>query len=157
MPRRYDVTRIGFGSQVFENLVIGDPRRPDLTARRVEVQILLGFTGPRVGLITARGVRMSGRVEDGRLRLGQVDRLLPPPSGRPFRLPDQRIDVENAAIDLATPAGAVVAGAERARQSGRRLPRRARFGLARTAARRLPDRDVRSPGSRSASATNGRG
>jgi len=104
---RYDVKRIGFGTQVFENLTIGDPRRPDLVARRVEVQLLLGFTGPRIGLITARGVRMKGRVEGGRLRLGQIDRLLPPPSGRPFRLPDQRIDVENAAIDLITPAGAV--------------------------------------------------
>ncbi len=103
----YQVKRIGFGTQVFENLVIGNPARPDLVARRVEVRILLGFTGPRVGPITARGVRMVGRVEAGRLRLGQVDRLLPPPSGRPFRLPDQHIDVENAAIALATPAGAL--------------------------------------------------
>jgi len=104
---RYDVKRIGFGTQVFENLVIGDPRRPDLVARRVEVQILLGFTGPRVGLITARGVRMAGRVEGGRLKLGQVDRLLPPPSGEPFRLPDQRIDVKDAVLTLRTPAGEV--------------------------------------------------
>lgn len=104
---RYDVKRIGFGTQVFENLVIGDPRRPDFVARRVEVQILLGFTGPRVGLITARGVRMAGRVEGGRLRLGQVDRLLPPPSGEPFRLPDQRIDVKDAVLALRTPAGEV--------------------------------------------------
>jgi translocation and assembly module TamB len=104
---RYDVKRIGLGTQIFENLVIGDPRRPDLTARRVEVQILVGFTGPRIGLITARGVRMAGRIEGGRLRLGQIDRLLPPPSGAPFRLPDQRIDVKDAAIALATPAGDV--------------------------------------------------
>jgi hypothetical protein len=104
---RYDVKRIGFGTQIFENLVIGDPRRPDLTARRVEVQILIGFTGPRVGLITARGVRMAGRIEGGKLKLGQIDRLLPPPSGEPFRLPDQRVDVQDAAIALATPAGEV--------------------------------------------------
>jgi hypothetical protein len=104
---RYDVKRIGLGTQIFENLVIGDPRRPDLTARRVEVQILFGFTGPQVGLITARGVRMVGRIEGGRLSLGQIDRLLPPPSGEPFRLPDQRIDVKDAAIALATPAGDV--------------------------------------------------
>ncbi|HKR25243.1 MAG TPA: hypothetical protein VJS15_08295, partial [Allosphingosinicella sp.] len=104
---RYQVTRIGFGSQIFENLVIGDPRRPDLVARRVEVGIRLGFTGPRVGLITARGVRMRGRVERGRLTLGQIDRLLPAPSGEPFRLPDQRIDVKDASIALDTPAGEV--------------------------------------------------
>ncbi len=101
----YDVKRIGFGAQIFENLVIGDRRRPDLVARRVEVQIRLGLSGPRVGLITARGVRLNGRIEGGRLRLGQVDRLLPPPSGLPFRLPDQRVDVDDAAIALDTPAG----------------------------------------------------
>jgi len=105
---RYDVSRIGFGSQIFENLVIGDPRRPDLTARRVEVEVLIGFTGPRIGLIRAEGVRMWGRVENGRLRLGELDKLLPPPSGRPFRLPNQRIDVSDAAITLETPAGQII-------------------------------------------------
>lgn len=103
----YEVKRIGFGSQIFENLVIGDPRRPDLTARHVEVQVLLGFTGPRIGLITARGVRMAGRIEQGRLRLGDVDKLLGPPSAEPFRLPDQRVDVRDAALHLTTPAGDV--------------------------------------------------
>jgi hypothetical protein len=106
----YEVKRIGFGSQVLENLVIGDPRRPDATVRRVEVQILVGFTGPRVGLITARGVRMRGRLRGGRLSLGQVDRLLPPPSGLPFRLPDQRVDVADAAILIDTPAGFLALG-----------------------------------------------
>lgn len=108
----YEVTRIGFGRQVFENLVIGDPRRPDLTARRVEVSIVFGLTGPRIGLIRARGVRLFGRVENGRLLLGQVDRLMPEPSGAPFRLPDQRIDVADAAISLQTPAGPVALALE---------------------------------------------
>lgn len=106
----YDVKRIGLGTQVFENLVIGDPRRPDLTARIVRIQILFGLTGPRVGLITARGVRMRGRISGGRLSLGQIDRLLPPPSGLPFRLPDQRIDVADSAIVLDSPAGRLALG-----------------------------------------------
>ena len=104
---RYAVKRIGFGTQIFENLVIGDPRRPDLTARRVEVQILFGFTGPRVGLITARGVRMAGRVEMAGSASARSISCWPPPSGEPFQLPDQRIDVKDAAIALATPAGDV--------------------------------------------------
>lgn len=108
----YEVKRIGFGTQVFENLVIGDPASPDAIAREVRVQILLGLTGPRVGLITARGVRMRGRIVDGRLTLGQIDRLLPPPSGLPFRLPEQRIDVRDAAILLDTPAGRLALGLE---------------------------------------------
>jgi translocation and assembly module TamB len=106
----YEVRRIGLGAQVLENLSLGDPRRPDLTARRVEVQILIGLTGPRVGLITARGVRLRGRIENGRLSLGEVDKLLAGPSGRPFRLPDQRLDLRDAALDLITPAGRLAIG-----------------------------------------------
>ena len=100
--RRYEVKRIGFGTQIFENLVIGDPRRPDLVARAGRGRRSCSASpAPSVGLITARGVRMRGRIENGRLTLGQIDRLLPPPSGEPFRLPDQRIDVEDAALALA--------------------------------------------------------
>jgi hypothetical protein len=107
----YDVKRIGLRRQRLENLVIGDPRRPDLTARWVEVELdWAGFAYPRIGLITARGVRLRGRVVNGRVSLGEVDKLLPPPTGAPFRLPDQRIDVADAAIGLETPAGAVGIG-----------------------------------------------
>ena len=108
----YDVKRIGFGAQILENLVIGDPRRPDAVARRVEIQVAIGLTGPRIGRIRVRGVRMVGRLRDGRLSFGQIDRLLPPPSGLPFRLPDQWIDVADAAIAIETPAGAVALGLE---------------------------------------------
>src|SRR4051812_4244976 len=104
----YQVSRIGFGSQIFEHLVIGDPRRPDLVADHVEVQVVFGLTGPGIGQITARGVRMNGRVEHGRLNLGDVDKLMGPPTGEPFRLPDRRVDVRDAALTLATPAGEMV-------------------------------------------------
>jgi hypothetical protein len=101
----YEVKRIGFGRQRLENLVIGDPRRPDLTARWVEVRLGWSWGGPAVTLITARGVRLHGRISGGRVTLGQVDRLLPPPTGAPFRLPDQNIDLADSAIVLDTPAG----------------------------------------------------
>jgi translocation and assembly module TamB len=103
----YKVKRIGFRTQRLENLVIGDPRRPDLTARWVEVDLSWGFRRPRVKLIRARGVRLFGRIAGGKLTLGQVDRLLPPPSGLPFRLPDQAVDVADASIRLDTPAGRI--------------------------------------------------
>ena len=41
---RYEATRIGLGTQIFENLVIGDPARPDATAERVEVGLRIGLT-----------------------------------------------------------------------------------------------------------------
>lgn len=103
----YEVERIGFGSQILENVVIGDPARPDALIRRLEVGVRVGTGGPEVGLITARGVRLYGRIRDGRLSLGQIDRLLPEPSGKPFALPDQRIDVDDAAIVLDSPAGRI--------------------------------------------------
>lgn len=104
----YQVTRIGFGNQVLENVVLGDPARPDATIGRVEVGLRLGFEGFGIGRITVRGARLRGRVlPDGTLSLGEIDKLLPPPSGKPFELPDQDIDVADAAIGLATPAGPV--------------------------------------------------
>jgi translocation and assembly module TamB len=103
----YHVTRIGFRTQRLENLVIGDPKRPDLTARWVEVDLGWGIGWPKVQMIRARGVRLYGRVANGKLSLGQVDRLLPPPSGLPFRLPDQEVDVADALMRLDTPAGRI--------------------------------------------------
>ncbi|HEX8262160.1 MAG TPA: hypothetical protein VF547_04735, partial [Allosphingosinicella sp.] len=103
----YQVKRIGFRTQRIENLVIGDPRAPDLTARWVEIRLAWRLGAPKVKLITARGVRLNARLADGRITLGQVDRLLPPPSGLPFRFPDQEVDVADAAIRFDTPAGRV--------------------------------------------------
>jgi hypothetical protein len=88
----YELKEIGFRRQRIENLVIGDPRRPDLTAEWVEIEVSLGIRGRIVG---------------GRITLGQIDRLLPPARGGPFRLPNQVVDVADAGIGLQTPVGAV--------------------------------------------------
>ncbi|MEA3010404.1 MAG: translocation and assembly module TamB [Sphingomonadales bacterium] len=104
----YEVKRIGFRTERLENLVIGDPANPDLTARWVEVKLSWGLRRPRVTLITARGVRLNARLaKDGRIRFGEVDRLLPPPSGLPFRFPDQDVDLADSTIRFDTPAGRV--------------------------------------------------
>ena len=103
----YDVKRIGFRTQRLENLVIGDPRDPDLTARWVEVALRWRLGAPRVILITARGVRLNARLANGKISLGEIDRLLPPPSGLPFRLPNQAVDLADATIRFDTPAGRV--------------------------------------------------
>lgn len=49
----YDLTNIGLRTQRIENIVLGDPARPDLTARWVEVDI--AFTGltPQVAAVRA--------------------------------------------------------------------------------------------------------
>ncbi|HEY9552064.1 MAG TPA: hypothetical protein VIR62_00470, partial [Allosphingosinicella sp.] len=101
----YDVKRIGFSQQQLENLVIGDPADPDLTARFVEVRIRHTLRGPKVSQVTARGVRLFGGVVKGKLTFGSVDRLLPPPTGKPFALPDLDVNLIDSAIGLTTPLG----------------------------------------------------
>ncbi|HYJ84297.1 MAG TPA: hypothetical protein VEW26_15805, partial [Allosphingosinicella sp.] len=104
----YEVKRIGFRTQRLENLVIGDPRNPDLTARWVEVRLSWGFRRPKVDLVTARGVRLNARLgKNGRISFGEVDRLLPPPTGLPFRFPDQKVDVADTTVRFDTPAGRI--------------------------------------------------
>lgn len=103
----YHVANIGLRTQRIEDVIIGDPANPDLTADWVEVDMDFGLFTPRFDWIRARGVRLRGRLVNGQLKFGEVDKLLPPPSGLPFRLPDQKIDVADAAIRMETPAGLI--------------------------------------------------
>lgn len=103
----YEITRFGVGLQRMENVRIGDPAHPDLTADWIELRIAYGLRYPRVARITARGVRLYGRIVDGKLSLGQIDKLLPPPTEAPFSLPDLNLDIADAAMRLDTPVGQI--------------------------------------------------
>lgn len=100
----YEVDRVGFRTQRLRNLVIGDPQRPDLVADEVTVLIdLLG--GPEVTGVHARGVRLFGRFEDGRLRLGELDKFTDASRRKPLGLPDIDLRLADARMKLATPWG----------------------------------------------------
>jgi translocation and assembly module TamB len=107
VPASYEVARIGLHTQRLRNLVIGDPADPDLTAELVEVELGYSLAGPTVETITARGVRLNGRLVDGKVSFGAIDKLLPPPTGKPFALPDQVVDVEDVTVRLDTPWGRI--------------------------------------------------
>lgn len=112
----YIIDQIGFGTQRLTDLVIGDPARPDLVADWVEVQTSIDLGGIEVTGIRAGQVRLRGRLVDGKLVLGEIDKMLPPPSGKPFALPDINADVADARMRLETPYGLVgvkLAGAGR--------------------------------------------
>lgn len=104
---RYTIARFGIRTQRLENIVIGDPKAPDLTAEWAEVGF--GFSGisPTLRIVRAKGVRLRGRIVDGKLSLGALDRLLPKPSAGPFSLPDIEVALEDARMRLETPAGVV--------------------------------------------------
>jgi hypothetical protein len=102
----YRLDRVGLRTQQVSNLVIGDPRRPDLTARFAQIQTRIQWNGSvEVYRVVARGVRLRGRLVKGRVSWGQVDKLLPPPSDKPFQLPDFVLDVADSTISLVTPFG----------------------------------------------------
>ena len=104
----YHLDRIGFRTQQVSNLVIGDPKRPDLVAQRAMIQMRLKWDGSfEVYRVVARGVRLRGRLVHGKVSWGQIDKLLPPPSNKPFALPDFVLDIADSSISLATPFGPV--------------------------------------------------
>src|SRR6478672_4773519 len=104
----YHLDRVGLRTQEVHDLVIGDPKRPDLVARHAIIQMRLRWNGNfEVYRIFARGVRLRGRLVHGKVSWGQIDKLLPPPSNKPFQLPNIALDVADSSISLATPFGPV--------------------------------------------------
>ncbi len=104
----YHLDRVGLRTQQVSNLVIGDPKQPDITARFAQIQMRLKLDGSfEVYRIVARGVRLRGRLVDGKVSWGQIDKLMPPPSKKPFALPEFVLDIADSSISLATPFGPV--------------------------------------------------
>ncbi|HEY0163762.1 MAG TPA: YdbH domain-containing protein, partial [Sphingomicrobium sp.] len=104
----YRLDRVGLRTQQVSNLVIGNPRRPDLTARFAQIQTRIKWNGSvEVYRVVARGVRLRGRIVNNKVSWGQIDKLMPPPTGKPFALPDFVLDVADSTISLATPFGPI--------------------------------------------------
>jgi hypothetical protein len=104
----YHLDRVGLRTQEVHDLVIGDPRRPDLVAQHAIIQMQFKLDGSfRVYRVIARGVRLRGQLIRGKVSWGQIDKLLPPPSKKPFQLPNVVLNVRDASIALATPFGPV--------------------------------------------------
>jgi translocation and assembly module TamB len=105
---KYHLDKVGFRTQQVRDLVIGDPNNPDLIAKRATIQMKLKLDGSfAVYRVVARGVRLRGRLVNGRVSWGQIDKLLPPPSNKPFQLPNIVLDVADSSVSLATPFGPV--------------------------------------------------
>lgn len=107
VPARYAIADLGFGRQRLTNVVIGDPRDPDLVADWLETSTDIDAGGPRLTGVRGGNVRLRGRLIDGRLSLGAIDRLLPAPSGAPFALPVINLAVDDARMRLETPVGVI--------------------------------------------------
>ena len=102
----YRLTKISGHTQRIENVVLGDPAQPDLTARVVEVDIGYGALLPRVVAVRAQGVRLYGRVKpDGTLSLGELDKFRSTDSAAPFSFPDIALSLRDTRVRIETPVG----------------------------------------------------
>lgn len=108
VPARYTVADIGFARQRLTNVVIGDPRDPDLVADWIVVHTRIRSGGPEVTGIDTGNVRLRARWKDGGLSLGAIDRLLPKGDGKsPFALPKLNADIADARIRMELPGGII--------------------------------------------------
>jgi translocation and assembly module TamB len=106
----YAVKSVGLRWERIEKLRIGDPAAPDLTAEWAEVRLSAGLGGVQAAAIRAGGVRIRGRLVDGRFLLGDLDKLLPKSDGKgPFALPKIDLDVADARVRLESKWGLVAA------------------------------------------------
>ncbi len=104
---RYTIDRIGVREQRLRDVVIGDPDNPDLVARELDVTLGIGWTGPYLAAVRARGVRLNGRWTGSALTFGAVDKLLPEPDGTPFAFPDVELDLDDVRARIDTPWGRI--------------------------------------------------
>ncbi|MGU3391794.1 intermembrane phospholipid transport protein YdbH family protein [Sphingomonas sp. M1A8_2b] len=107
VPARYDIADLALGGQRLTNVVIGDPAHPDLVADWVETRTGVGLSGPYLEGVRAGKVRLRGRLVDGKVSLGAIDKLLPASSGKPFSLPALDVSVADGRMRLETPQGVV--------------------------------------------------
>jgi len=107
VPARYTIEDLALGHQRLTDIVIGDPAHPDLIADWVEVQTSVGFDGAHVTGVRAGHVRARGRIVDGALSLGALDRLIPKGKGGAFRLPAIQLDLQDGRMRLEAPQGVV--------------------------------------------------
>ena len=105
---RYRVAQIGLGRQRLVDVVLGDPKAPDLIADWIEIDTDVSLNGAKVTGARVGQARLRATLRpDGTVSFGQIDKLLPPPSGKPFALPDFDVAVDDGRIRLTTPYGVV--------------------------------------------------
>jgi hypothetical protein len=109
LPATYEIVQIGPRRQIIENIVVGDPARPDLTVERAEVTIVPKWGFPGIGTVTLVRPRLYGSYRAGVLSFGSLDKVLFAPSDpqQPFALPDFKLGLVDGRARLDSDFGSV--------------------------------------------------
>lgn len=112
LAAEYEIESIGPERQVLRNVVIGDPLLPDLVVERLTVNMRYGFGTPTIGRVVLERPRLFGRLRDGELSFGSLDRVLFRDTGEPPGLPDLDLKLVDGRAFLETDFGPVGIKAE---------------------------------------------
>ena len=109
IPGTYQIESIGAQRQIIRNMVIGDPRHPDLTIARATVSFEPRFGIPVLGQVRLEGLRLFGSHRQGKLSFGRLDPLI---FGKPSAtagegLPDLDLTLVDARARIAGDFGVV--------------------------------------------------
>lgn len=96
VPATYDIVSLTPNRQIIEDLVIGDPARPDLTVKRLVIDSGVGWQGPEVRRVAVEGARVYATLRGGQLSLGRLDPLIFTGSDVPARLPAIDVSIRDA-------------------------------------------------------------
>ena len=107
LAAEYESESIGPERQVLRNVVIGDPLLPDLTIQRVTVNLRYRLGVPTIGRVVLERPRLFGRLHDGQLSFGSLDRVLFRDTGEPPGLPDLDLALVDGRALLETDFGPV--------------------------------------------------
>jgi hypothetical protein len=108
IPAGYEIVSIGPQEQRLRNLVIGDPKRPDLTIKEVIVDLDYGLWGPAIGTVTVIEPRLYGTIDkNGTLSFGALDPLFFAESEEPAALPALDLKLVDGRGRIDTPYGAI--------------------------------------------------
>ncbi|MEQ8772313.1 MAG: hypothetical protein RIC51_05680, partial [Erythrobacter sp.] len=106
IPAQYEIVSLTAREAVLADIRLGDPDRPDLTAKRAVVGLRYRLGLPRIGRVRLEGARLYASWQDGALSLGALDPLLEPGEGEPG-LPDIDLELVDARALVLTDYGRV--------------------------------------------------
>lgn len=112
IPGTYEIVSIGPERQVLRNVVLGDPKKPDLTAEQIEVYLRYRFGAPTIGHVRLVKPRLFGSLQDGKLSFGSLDSVIFAESAEPPALPDMGLDLIDGRALIASDFGQIGIKAE---------------------------------------------
>ena len=88
------------------------PKRPDATIERLSIDIGGGLFGLSIDSVIVEGLRGYGRLENGRVSFGTLDKLIYTDSQEPFSLPRLDLTLRDARLRIESPYGTLGVKAE---------------------------------------------